>query len=87
MKMEDVGQPMKMEDVGSIFIGSSVKYTLHTSPMKMEDVGSIFIGWSVKCILHTSAYEDGRCRSAYEDGTNRRFRNVGNYKPDVGELH
>jgi len=28
-------------------------------------------------ILHTSAYEDG---------TDRRFRNVGNYKPDAGEL-
>ena len=24
--------------------------------------------------------------SAYEDGTDRRFRNVGIYKPDVGEL-
>jgi len=24
--------------------------------------------------------------SAYEDGTDRRFRNVGNYKPDAGEL-
>jgi len=23
---------------------------------------------------------------AYEDGTDRRFRNVGNYKPDAGEL-
>jgi len=28
-------------------------------------------------ILHTSAYEDG---------TDKRFRNVGNYKPDAGEL-
>ena len=24
--------------------------------------------------------------SAYEDGTDRRFRNVGIYKPDAGEL-
>jgi hypothetical protein len=24
--------------------------------------------------------------SAYEDGPDRRFRNVGNYKPDAGEL-
>jgi len=28
-------------------------------------------------ILHTSAYEDG---------PDRRFQNVGNYKPDAGEL-
>jgi hypothetical protein len=28
-------------------------------------------------ILHTSAFEDG---------PDRRFRNVGNYKPDAGEL-
>jgi len=28
-------------------------------------------------ILHTSAYEDG---------ADRRFRNVGNYKPGAGEL-
>jgi len=24
--------------------------------------------------------------SAFEDGPDRRFRNVGNYKPDAGEL-
>jgi len=24
--------------------------------------------------------------SAYEDGTDKRFRNVGNYKPAAGEL-
>jgi len=28
-------------------------------------------------VLHTSAYEDG---------TDRRFRNVGNYQPEAGEL-
>jgi len=31
----------------------------------------------VESILYTSAYEDG---------TDRWFRNVGNYKPDAGEL-
>ena len=27
-----------------------------------------------------------RHTSAFEDGPDRRFRNVGNYKPDAGEL-
>jgi len=41
--------------------------------------GGIYTGSQplARTILHTSAYEDG---------TNRRFRNVGNYKPDAGEL-
>ena len=35
-----------------------------------------FDSWSVKW----------KWSEAYEDGTDRRFRNVGNYKPDAGEL-
>jgi len=38
--------------------------------------GGIYTG-CIPTILHTSAYEDG---------TDRRFRNVGNYKSYAGEL-
>jgi len=52
-------------------ISPGVVAAIHVAGVCGEPCGA------VPCTAHTSAYEDG---------PDRRFRNVGNYKPDAGEL-
>ena len=56
---------------------AKVIVTQYTKVKSKEGLAWLGLAWLAPTILHTSAYENG---------TDRRFRNVGNYKPDAGEL-